>query len=186
WYLEALGIGADRQWDGYFDAWLKAAGEKWNTPGGRDIIWRSRAAKTPEFLAKIISDPSTPTSELPRYFRAFDFQVGAGKNRVLARLAFAEHGEDETRQNLIVAESLTRLKNFDVRSNPEHAATLDRLLDKNRGSARFVDFVTRFNVERRYPELLPIAQKNAEEQLGVNAIRALLDKNQGALIRKGL
>ncbi|MBI1913884.1 MAG: c-type cytochrome, partial [Planctomycetes bacterium] len=186
WYLEALGIGADRQWDAYFDAWLKAAGEKWNTPAGRDIVWRSRAARTAQYLAKIISDPSTPTSELPRYFRAFDFQTGSGKNRVLAGLAFGELVGDEVRQNLIVAESLTRLKNFDARSNPEHTATLDRLLDKNRGSARFIDFITRFSVERRYPELLPIAQKNPEEQLGVNAIRALLDKNQGALIRKGL
>src|SRR5439155_26814922 len=45
WYLEALGIGADRQWDACFDAWLKAVGGKWNTPAGRDVVWRSRASK---------------------------------------------------------------------------------------------------------------------------------------------
>src|SRR5207244_3727659 len=115
---EALGIGADRQWDAYFDAWLKAVGEKWNTPVGRDIIWRSRATKTPEYLAKIIADPETPTSDLPRYFRAFDFQTTADKDRVLAGLAFAEYRGDE-RQNLIVSESLARLKRFDLKSNPE-------------------------------------------------------------------
>ena len=26
WYLEALGIGADKQWDLFFSAWLKGRG----------------------------------------------------------------------------------------------------------------------------------------------------------------
>ncbi|HKB39984.1 MAG TPA: PVC-type heme-binding CxxCH protein [Gemmataceae bacterium] len=186
WYLEALGIGADRQWDAFFDAWLKVAGEKWNTQAGRDIVWRSRAEKTPEYLARIIADPKTPASELPRTFRAFDFQKGTGKDRVLAGLAFAEQNGEVARQDFIVSESLTRLKNFDIKSNPGYAATLDRLLEKSRGSARFIELVARFGVARHYPELLAIAQKNPEEQLGVNAIRALLEKNQPALIRKGL
>ena len=73
WYLEALGIGADENWDAYLGAYLTKTGNAWNTPAGRDIIWRSRAAKTPELLAKIMKDPATTKDSQPRYLRAFDF-----------------------------------------------------------------------------------------------------------------
>src|SRR5262249_30310805 len=56
WYLEALGIGADKQENAFFNAWLALVGDKWNTPAGRDIIWRSRANKAPALLVKIITD----------------------------------------------------------------------------------------------------------------------------------
>src|SRR6266511_518464 len=76
WYLEALGIGADKQWDNCFEAWLAAVGDKWNTPAGRDIIWRSRSRKTPAFLVKLINDNSTGEKERTRYFRSLDFITG--------------------------------------------------------------------------------------------------------------
>src|SRR5260221_4568001 len=47
WYLEPLGIGADRQWDGFLEAWLAEAGPQTDTPAGRRIIWLSRSTKTP-------------------------------------------------------------------------------------------------------------------------------------------
>src|ERR1051326_3228374 len=48
WYLEALGIGADRQWDTFLDTWLGVAGEQCNMAPGREIVWRSRGRKTSE------------------------------------------------------------------------------------------------------------------------------------------
>lgn len=86
WYLEALGIGADRQWDAYFAAWLKEAGKGWDTPAGRDIIWRSRAPAACEYLAEILKDESTPEDQKARYFRAFDFHTGPEKERTLKSL----------------------------------------------------------------------------------------------------
>ena len=82
----ALGIGADRQEDKYFEAWLALVGSGWNTPVGRDIIWRSRSTKAPALLAKIISDPATPEAERPRYFRALDFIKGPEKDAAVAGL----------------------------------------------------------------------------------------------------
>ena len=73
WYLEALGIGADGNEEKFFNAWLAQAGGEWNTPDGRDIIWRSRAPSAAPYLAKIISSPATQDAERLRYFRAFDF-----------------------------------------------------------------------------------------------------------------
>ena len=86
WYLEALGIGADRQWDKFFDAWLAEAGDHWNTPAGRDIVWRSRSRKTPALLVKIITDKSLTSQERDHYFRSLDFITGPEKEAALLQL----------------------------------------------------------------------------------------------------
>jgi hypothetical protein len=86
WYLEALGIGADKQWDAFLDAWLAQAGDKWNTPAGRDIVWRSRAKKTAGLLVKIISDKNLAASDRDHYFRSFDFLSGPEKDAALVEL----------------------------------------------------------------------------------------------------
>ncbi len=89
WYLEALGIAADKQWDVYFAAWRKLVGDSWNTPAGRDLIWRSRAKATPDLLVKLHNDPATPAAEKERYRRAFDFLTGPEKDAALKQLATA-------------------------------------------------------------------------------------------------
>ena len=83
WYLEALGIAADKQWDTFLAAWLTEVGDGWSTPAGREIIWRSRARRTPEYLAKILTDPKTPPESFSRYMRAFDFLSGPEKDQAL-------------------------------------------------------------------------------------------------------
>jgi hypothetical protein len=88
WYLEALGIGADHQWDAYLDAWLAEVGSNWNTPAGRDIIWRSRSSKTPGLLVKILTDSRRADDEKPRYLRSMDFlPKSPEKDAALAELA---------------------------------------------------------------------------------------------------
>lgn len=86
WDLEALGIGADRQWDACLAAWLAQAGGQWNSPAGREIVWRSRAKQTPSLLAKIITDKATTEKDRDHYFRALDFISGPEKDAVLVDL----------------------------------------------------------------------------------------------------
>jgi putative membrane-bound dehydrogenase-like protein len=86
WSVEALGLAADQQWDAFLGAYLAAAGEPWNSPAGREIVWRSRAKKTPELLVKIISDQATPEAERPRYLRSLDFITGPEKDAALLQL----------------------------------------------------------------------------------------------------
>ena len=86
WYLEALGIAMQGQEDKYFDAWFASVGDGWNTPEGRDIVWRSRAKKVPALLVKIISDKTTTEAERPKYFRSLDFIKGPEKDAALAEL----------------------------------------------------------------------------------------------------
>jgi len=86
WYLEALGIGAVGNENACFDAWLAKAGSNWNTPAGRDIVWRSRASKAPDLIVKIIQDKNTSKAERDRFFRALDFIKGPEKDAALVRL----------------------------------------------------------------------------------------------------
>ena len=90
WYLEALGIGADKQWDAFLDAWLALAGDRWNTPAGRDIVWRSRSRKTPALLVKMINDKGTDEKERARCFRSLDFISGPEKEAALVELLDAK------------------------------------------------------------------------------------------------
>jgi hypothetical protein len=87
WYLEALGLAADRQENKFFDAWLKTS-PKLNTPAARDIIWRNRGTHATKYLADIILDKTTPEADKPRYLRALDFiPKSKEKDQALARIA---------------------------------------------------------------------------------------------------
>ncbi len=85
WYLEALGIAADGQWEPFFEAWLDRVGEGWDTPTGRDIIWRSRSPKACPLLAAIIRRCRSEQEQY-RYFRAFDFHAASARNAALKSL----------------------------------------------------------------------------------------------------
>lgn len=85
WYIEALGIAADAQWDRYFDAWLDKVGDDWNSPGGRDIVWRCRSPKACKYLTQIIESCESEAEQY-RYFRAFDFHEGETKLEALNAL----------------------------------------------------------------------------------------------------
>ncbi|MDB6033927.1 MAG: dehydrogenase [Verrucomicrobiales bacterium] len=87
WYLEALGIAADKQENKFFEAWLAQVGNNWNTPAGRDIIWRSRSNKAPDLLVKIITDKNTDAAQKDHYMRALDFIKGPEKEAALLQIA---------------------------------------------------------------------------------------------------
>jgi putative membrane-bound dehydrogenase-like protein len=87
WYVEALGIAMDQQENKFFDAWLAQVGDQWNTPAGRDIVWRSRASKAPALLAKIISDKNTSAKDKDRFLRSLDFIKGPEKDAALVEIS---------------------------------------------------------------------------------------------------
>lgn len=187
WYLEALGIGAANNWDQCFGAYL-STGPRLSTDsekGIADVVWRSRASATPNSLVEIVIGHETPAAELPRMFRAFDFQKDSDiKTEALVKLAFGTYSDPE-RAKFITSEALARLKNFDVSKNPKHAAALDKILDQSQGTAAFVEMVDRFKVSKRYPALLAIAQNQPDQQLGIDAMKLLLDRD-ARLVLPGL
>ena len=86
WYLEALGLSSDLNADACFDAWLAKVGDKWNSPAGRDVIWRVRAKSAPSYLVKILKDEKISAESHPRFVRALDFHSGPEKDKALESL----------------------------------------------------------------------------------------------------
>lgn len=193
WYLEALGIGADGRWEARFAAWLRKVGSNWNTPAGRDIVWRSRASGTPEYLARIITDPTTPSPELPRYLRAFDFLPATpAKQQALEGLAMLDDPSQVASKphrsggSFVIVEALNRLPAGDERMQQRAGKALAQVLAECAGTSQFVSLVDRFNVRDEYGALLALAGSKPDEQLGVEAIRVLLAKKEGRRINQAL
>ena len=65
----------------------RPGGENWNTPAGRDIVWRSRSNKAPDMLVKMITDKNTDAAQKDRYMRALDFIKGPEKEAALLQIA---------------------------------------------------------------------------------------------------
>jgi putative membrane-bound dehydrogenase-like protein len=193
WYLEALGIGAGNDWDACLKAHEEAvvrmlkettlASESNRLIAGTfDLVWRSRAKNTPAVLAKFIASSKTPADETPRYLRAFDFQAASQeKEDALVQLAFGDFG-DPAKTKLINTEAISRLKGFDVAKNPQHKAALNRVLDGLKGEPQFITLVEKFNVTDRYPDLLALAIAKPDDQIGIDAIRVLLNQDQKELL----
>jgi len=187
WYLEALGLGANRQEEKFFDAWLTVVGSNWNTPAGRDIIWRSRAPKAAGFLAKIIADPNTPASERPRYFRAFDFIQGQEKTEALDELLLANGrtppGPDH---EAIAFETLTRMKGVDAEVHPKVKTALAAALESSRGTAEFVNIVQAFHLQDQNAGLLDVALRHPGQEAGVQAMRLVLSSGDRTVFDSAL
>lgn len=186
WYLEALGIAAEGNWDEFLNKWLALGGNP-TSKAGRDIIWRSRASRTPELLVDLIKNAKSYDDELPRFFRAFDFQSGEGKEAAILELAFGELNDLSSEQIAYVrAEALNRLKGFNLSDKPEYQVAINKALDANRGTTQFIQLVDKFSIQDRYSELLNMAQENPVSQIAVEAISVLYGKKQYPLVSKAL
>ena len=89
WSLEALGIAADQQENACFDAWFEAVGGNWDTPAGREIVWRSRASKVPALIVKIVTDKNVSAVDRARFMRSLDFINGPERKDALEKIAAA-------------------------------------------------------------------------------------------------
>jgi putative membrane-bound dehydrogenase-like protein len=181
WYLEALGIGARGNEEACFDAWRQAAGDRWNTPAGRDIVWRSRAKGAAPLLVSIIEDSSLAEQEKAKYLRAFDF-LPDSTERTQALLHLAALGKNSP---FVATEALTRLKGVDLGKNPEVKSALDAMLAATRGTARFVELVREFNLSGQAPALLEFIVKDPASAEATEAARTLL-LNERAAIEQAL
>ncbi len=173
WYLEALGISADKQWDGYFEAWLNKVESNWNTPAGRDIVWRARAKKSLPLLAAIIQDPATEPSANLRYFRAFDFYADTSKQRVLLSLLEGNHPA----QNLITVYALTQLDTSKLAMTASLKSSIDKSLEVMKGRQEFLDIVGKYKIRNQNPEILNIALNSDRKESRANALKLLVANN---------
>ena len=182
WYLEALGVAADRQWEGYFGTWLDRVGDNWNTPAGRDIVWRARSERALPLVEKLASDPQTPVADRLRYFRALDFHPEEGRLKSLLALLGTPVGASPEFAPVILAQLDGR-----AGSDPAVQAALQRTLAATRGTSQYVEMVDRYGVRTELDELVRLALAKPNETVGAEAARIALGWGAGprfaALVR---
>lgn len=181
WYLEALGIAAGGRWDVFLPAWERRVGGEWNTPAGRDIVWRSRAPAALPKLAELIRAADSEEGRL-RYFRAFDFHSGPERSETLLSLLEVEHADAAA----IAALALTHLDAESVAGDARVARALPATLDALSGTDRFVRLAERYEARERAPELVALALERPEESAGVAAARLALAWGEAAAFRAAL
>jgi putative membrane-bound dehydrogenase-like protein len=172
WYLEALGIGAAGNDEACFAAWLSGAGagENWNTPAGRDIVWRVRAGGAVEYLVKLLTDPRADPRDLPRYLREFDFLPDSdAKNQALLKVATAGAMHPVT-----AIDALQRLGKTPLKDNPEVKTALGKLLDANKGKPGFIEVAQAFGVKDRPADMLASALSDPRDPRSLSAVAGLV------------
>lgn len=184
WYLEALGIGAENQWDRFFAAWLEKAGEKpLEDAGNRDIIWRARTGASVPLLAELANNPSTALENRLRYFRAFDFNPdAAGKSKALVEMLNG-NSEDQKEIDKLV---LTHLDPSFIRSSSVAMKSLNNTLETVKGTPEYVEMVFRYSLKEENHVLLNLSLKEGNSDLGRNSVRVLLQQGGENLVRKTL
>lgn len=176
WYLEALGIGAATQWDHFFDTWMDEV-DDWNTPGGRDIVWRSRAEAAIPMLVNLITDPETEVDEKARYFRALDFHDSPEKQENLISILH----ENLPNQEQINFLTLNHLDRSALKSNIVKEE-LDNALASVKGTQEYLDLVEKFELETQNGELLSLMVAYPDSNLGIRAAGLLLRNGGEELI----
>lgn len=186
WYLEALGIGADRNWDACLEAWLAVIGGEPKiaaSPAARDIVWRSRGARSARLIATLVTSPETPAGEELRYLRALDFQPDEAKNAALQALV-AKVG-DRPNGGDLVAVVLGKLPAFDAATAPPGVkAALDRYLSTQDGTEQYFQYVARFNLRDQMPVILKHAQATPAQKAGLEALRLLVTWGELGAVEK--
>lgn len=179
WYLEALGIGADGNWDSYYKAWLsQQANDPIANAAGRDIVWRARTKESVPLLAKLASDQSTDLSQRLRYFRAFDFNPGASeKSAALLGILQANSGSADISKLV-----LRHLDPAFVKNSSVATAALNKLLGDVYGTPEYIELITRYEPTTENTRLTQLALAKYNEGMGRDAARQLLKQNGGPLV----
>ncbi|WP_354333956.1 PVC-type heme-binding CxxCH protein [Pedobacter sp. CG_S7] len=179
WYLEALGIGADKQWDSFLAAYLKKVKSPLLTAGGRDIIWRARTDNTLPFLAQLASDANVPMRSRLRYFRAFDFISGSEKTRTLLRLLEENNSKDIEMSTIV----LRLLDAKDAANSPVVAIAIKNVLNAYSGTQEYLNLLRQYGITTEGAKLLDMVIAKGKDPIGVDAARLIFESKDGQRFR---
>ena len=86
----------------------------------------------------------------------------------------------------VLTEAASRLSDTEVRSNSNVILALKNILKETEGTLPYITLVKRVAYQSEFPTLLHLAQSKPTEQIGVEAIVALLELKQWELLSKAL
>lgn len=162
WYLEALGIAADQDWDKSLELLQANQGADWlSKPKVKELVWRSRGSKTMQYLAEIIQN-EVPSNRW-KYYRAFDFQNGTQKNDILFKLIKSADSDQE---------KVTIFKLLDqktIQNNPSFKSEFPKLLGSIKSDLDFIDLVDKFNVKTQFARLHNLTMHATDKQVANEA-----------------
>lgn len=154
WYLEALGIAAEGQWDVYLPKYLEQAGGDWiDSKVVKNIIWRSRSSRTIDLLGQILASESTESKW--KYYRAMDFQDGGDKNSILLNL-LARTSDAEEKSVIFRQLDINDLEAY-PKLKEEVASFVGEL-----GNEDFLDIVDKFELKGEKEGILKILREDTE------------------------
>lgn len=189
WYLEALGIGANNDWDNCL-ALLKAkAGASWLSQEPiKELVWRSRGSQTTDYLGQIIL--KEPIISKAKYYRAFDFQKGENKDDVLLKLAKTKIDPQEK----VIIFKLLNQKTLE--NNPVFKAELPKLLRDIKNDLDYIDLVDKYNVKTEFSKIHNLALNANDKQVSDEGARVsvklfgtkglFLEKNNESSFKKAI
>ena len=164
WFLEALGIAANQDWDHSLELLKAKEGQNWlQKPHIKELVWRSRGTNTMEYLAEIIQNE--PLESKWKYYRAFDFQKGAGKNDVLFGLIKNAKAD---------LEKVTIFKLLDqatIQNNASFKLEFPKLLTGIKNDLDFIDLVDKFSVKTQFARLHNLTLNSTDRQVASEAGR---------------
>tara|TARA_R110002073_G_scaffold5624_25_gene34703 strand:- start:1348 stop:4626 length:3279 start_codon:yes stop_codon:yes gene_type:complete len=185
WYLEALGLASDTDADACFAAWLERVGDDWNSPAGRDIVWRSRSALAPAYLAKLLQDPATSEADQARYLRAMDFHEATEKEESLKRLvtsAASSAVAAGNQKDKLVVEAVLRLGDFDFEGSGPAKHSVLRYLRAQPGTDVYFDLLSRFKFNEMADDLVEFSLAHHDQTSGVRAAEILFSMDRQSLL----
>lgn len=169
WYLEALGIGADRLWDTRLAAYL--ALKPADSPAFRDIIFRARTPLANAYLFQFLKE-AKPLNEKLRYFRALDFIPGDEKSALLIQL-INTHLKQDAAATLI---AIRHLAPEYIQKNVLARKTVIGLLPKS-DVDEFTKLIEKYNLVELKPELMKIILGNKGGRQAAKSLYALAGGN---------
>lgn len=178
WYLEALGIGAEGQWDKYFKAYAAKVPNPVQSEASRDIVWRARTDEAVPYLAQLASDQSTPVNNRLRYFRAFDFNKGPLKSKLLVKMIEDNKNNDVALNKLV----LHALDIKTVMQSTVAQKALAQVIQSVKGTPEYVELVRQYEVRSENPNLLTLAIDSSNSGIGRDASGLLLKQGGEPLI----
>ncbi|MES2426967.1 MAG: PVC-type heme-binding CxxCH protein [Bacteroidota bacterium] len=179
WYLEALGIGADRQWDSFFAAYLELVPDPLSTAGSRDIVWRARTDSALPYLSKLAADDAVPMKSRLRYFRAFDFYSGAERSKSLVSILQTNNNRDMALSAIV----LSLLDAKDVKNAPAVAAAINSVLKQTEGTQDYINLVKKYNITTNTAGLMNIVTTKGSSAAGADAARLIFQAKEGQRFR---
>ncbi len=182
WYLEALGIGADKQWDKFFNAFVSKVKDPLQNAAFRDVVWRARTEEAVPYIAKMATEESTPLLSRLKYFRAFDFNTGPAKSALLLGIIKSNSANDTSINKL----ALQHLDIKSVKNSPIAQKALKELLKNVAGTSEYIDLVRKYELKSENKELLLMAINQSNKPEGRNAADVLLKAGGASMVWKVL